>query len=304
MADKKRILFHRNYKKFSGGHLKVFDYFNHAKSSNFWVPEIFFTPSSKPDHPWRCEGGIVRSFDPNGADCLFIAGLDWNALSPFPGVEARIPVLNLIQHIRHAEPDDPRHAFLSRRAIRICVSPEVADVLESTRRCNGPIHVISNGIDFALLPELRACVGVFIAGMKRPGLANALCARLRARSVAVECRTELLDRAEFLRCMASARIVVTLPNETEGFFLPPLEAMALGRAVICPDCVGNRSFCIDGETCLMPLAEPLELEAAVMRLISDPGMTELLSAAAAKMSKRFDLKRERADFLTLLNSLR
>ena len=35
-----------------------------------------------------------------------------------------------------------------------------------------------------------------------------------------------------------------LPNETEGFYLPALEGMALGTIVVCPDCVGNRSFCL------------------------------------------------------------
>ena len=304
MADKKRMLFHRDYRSFTGGHLKVFDYFMHAKSSDAYMPEIFFTPSSRSDHPWRCEGGIVRSYDPESADCLFIAGADWNALRPFPGVEDRIPVVNLIQHVRHADPDDPLHAFLSRRATRICVSLEVAHALERTGRCNGPIHVIANGIDFSLLPESpQSGSGVFIAGTKRPDLAGALCDRLRASTVAVECSIKPLNRSEFLQHMASARIVVTLPNENEGFFLPALEAMALGRAVICPDCIGNRGFCIDGKTCLMPLPEPTEMEAAVRRLLSDPALTEFLGAAAATMSARFDLKRERADFLTILNDI-
>ena len=304
MADKKRILFHRDYRNFTGGHLKVFDYFNHAKSSDVFVPEIFFTPSSRPDHPWRDEGSIVRFYDPKCAECLFIAGADWNALRPFPDIESRIPVVNLIQHVRHANPDDPLHAFLSRRATRICVGPEVADAIERTGRCNGPIHIIPNGIDFSLLPKSRASrSGVFIAGVKRPHLASALYDRLRARAVGVECAIKMLDRAEFLQRVSSARIVVTLPHQTEGFFLPALEAMALGRAVICPDCIGNRSFCIDGETCLVPLPEPIEMEAAVMRLLSDPLLTESLSVAAATMSARFDLKRERADFLTILNDI-
>ncbi|MCI0465871.1 MAG: glycosyltransferase, partial [Beijerinckiaceae bacterium] len=103
--------------------------------------------------------------------------------------------------------------------------------------------------------------------------------------------------------MADARIAVTLPHEAEGFFLPALEGMALGCAVICPDCIGNRGFCIDGETCLMPSAELEELAAAVMRLAGDPAYTQALAAAANAMSARFDLKCERMAFLDILNRL-
>ena len=40
--------------------------------------------------------------------------------------------------------------------------------------------------------------------------------------------------------------------EGEGFYLPALEAMALGSLVICPDCIGNRSFCLPGRNCFRP----------------------------------------------------
>lgn len=112
-----------------------------------------------------------------------------------------------------------------------------------------------------------------------------------------------MDRAAFLERMAAARIVVTLPLPSEGFFLPALETMALGRAVIYPDCVGNRSFCIDGQTCLMPLASPKHLEAAVVRLLSDPPLMEALALSALAKASQFDIHRERTDFLRILDAL-
>ena len=56
------------------------------------------------------------------------------------------------------------------------------------------------------------------------------------------------DRATFIEHMRGARIVVALPNPTEGFYLPALEAMKLGKAVICPDAVGNRTLRVSVRT--------------------------------------------------------
>ena len=38
-------------------------------------------------------------------------------------------------------------------------------------------------------------------------------------------------------------VAVFVPNPKEGFYLPALEGMALGTLVVCPDCLGNRSYC-------------------------------------------------------------
>ena len=46
-----------------------------------------------------------------------------------------------------------------------------------------------------------------------------------------------------------------VPNPTEGFFLPALEALALRSVVVCPDVIGNRSFCLDGVNCFRPAFE-------------------------------------------------
>jgi hypothetical protein len=46
--------------------------------------------------------------------------------------------------------------------------------------------------------------------------------------------------------------------------------MAAGCAVICPDALGNRSFCRHGETCLMPQATPQALTLAALSLMAAP----------------------------------
>ena len=63
--------------------------------------------------------------------------------------------------------------------------------------------------------------------------------------------------------MSRGRLVVLLPLAEEGFYLPALEAMAMGCVVICPDCVGNRAFCVDEVTALVPDHDVAAVEAAV-----------------------------------------
>ena len=61
-------------------------------------------------------------------DVLFVAGRDWRWLDPRQCEESPVPVINLLQHVLHAAPDDPlaRHRFLPNKAIRICTSSEIA----------------------------------------------------------------------------------------------------------------------------------------------------------------------------------
>src|SRR5207244_4510983 len=101
------VLFRRNYRAFSGGHLKVWDYFQHVAHCPGFVPEIYFDPASLWDHTnlWLNESTRIRAnWAPADADVLFLAGMDWEAL---PVAERRSfpkPVINLVQHVRHADP--------------------------------------------------------------------------------------------------------------------------------------------------------------------------------------------------------
>jgi len=305
MANKKTLLFYRSYHEFRGGHLKVFDYFRHAQSSDTCTPQIYVESTGSQPHPWTGLQGIVRSYVPERADCLFLAGLDWEMLHDHPGIEERIPVINLIQGLRHADPNDRRFSFLGRKAIRICVSEQVKDALVETGQCNGPIHVISNGIDTSQMSHTKpaSIANVLISGLKQPKLAVELHTRLLRRGLAVDISTEPLPRPEYLAKIADSSIVVTLPNPSEGFFLPALEAMAMGKIVICPNCIGNRSFCLDEVTCLMPAMQVDELEASVLRIYRDQDLADKLRESGKSMSMNYTMAKERHSFHAILNTL-
>ncbi|MBU3693447.1 MAG: glycosyltransferase [Rhodocyclaceae bacterium] len=298
----KKILFHRNYQRLTGGHLKVFDYFRHTQSTPGYRAEIYLTPDSQLGHPWETEAGLVRRYMPMEADGLFIAGLDWQALDPYPGIEERIPVINLIQGMRHASPTHPLYRFLRRRATRICVSSEVADALCATGICNGPIHVSPNCINRTLLPKFRVDrpVDVFVSGNKRPDLAKEVAVRLALAGLSVDCAIMALPRSTFLTRMSNAKVAVLLPYEEEGFYMPALEAMAMGTVVICPDCIGNRGFCINEVTALVTGFDAAAIEAAIARIRSSPELAEGLRNRALSVSEGFDIGVERAVYQRIL----
>ena len=191
---------------------------------------------------------------------LFLAGLDWRYLGGSGLVDSANPRINLIQHVRHAHAGTELYRYLTRRAIRICVSQEVADAISATGRTNGPVLTIPNGIDVTPFEWTGdgspAGFGnrrrpITIVGYKSPVLAQALSEMLDAARIEHLLVMEFLDRDTFLGLLTESRIAVCLPHPEEGFYLPALEAMASGCLVVTLDCIGNRGFCRHDENCLV-----------------------------------------------------
>ena len=299
---KRQLLFHRDFREYTGGHGKVWDYFRHASKHPAWQASIFLTAASVEQHnPWRGESILAQpSWAPERASALFLGGLDW---STYPHDDPAKPVINLVQHVRHADPDSPLHPHLSRRAIRICVSQAVAEAIAGTGLVNGPVRVIPAALDLAALPrpaELRS--GIFVGATKQPALGQALCERLRALGYEVALVDRWLPRADYLERLARCRVAVLLPMATEGFYLPGLEAMALGCATVVPDCIGNREYLQPGSNALSPVAELDALVAAVISL-DTPDQSAGLAAAGTATAAGFTLERERLAFHAILDQL-
>lgn len=310
----KKVLFHRDFAGFTGGHLKVWDYFNHVRHSTRYRPFIRFSRESLWDesNPWRGAEGVLAPDAPLDADILFLGGLDWLMLEPRARDDSRIPIVNLVQGARHAQPGDPRYPFLRHRAARICVSEAVAAALAESGQANGPVRVIPNGLDLAglpaPLPQAGRDIDVLVSALKQPALGAELAQRLAHSGHHAGRRVELLGaalpRPRFLDAMRRARIAVHLPLRAEGFYLPPLESMALETLVVCPDCVGNRSWCIPGDNCFRPdyALEPLVRDAEAALALPAAGRARMLERARATVA-RHDLMAERRAFLGLLDEL-
>jgi glycosyltransferase involved in cell wall biosynthesis len=304
------ILFFRTFRRFRGGHQKVWDYFNHVLASPVFTPKVVFSPESNWDgtNPWwNARDYIVDSWRSVHPDVFFVGGRNWLMLDRHPDAGNKIPVVNLVQHVRHANENTPHYQFLNRKAIRICVSEEVAQAIRGTGRTKGPLIVIPNGVDLGSLPTLNGAkrdIDVLIVALKQPKLGGKLGRRLERPGRCIDVLSERLPRLEFLGRIQQAQTTVFLPNETEGFYLPALEGMALGTLVVCPDCIGNRSFCLPGHNSFRPkYAFEEVVRAAESALALPPDQAQQIRANARQTAEAHSLFRERQAFLDVLHNI-
>lgn len=305
------VLFFRTFRRFTGGHLKVWHYSKHVEHSREYRPEVCFTPGSQWDssNPWfNGDPRPPQDCCSTRADVLFLAGSDWRAWDERQGEVRPVPTINLIQHVRHARPDDRRYPFLARRAVRICVSEEVGQAVSDARLTNGPTFVIPNGLDRAELPRPipnpEKPVELLIAAPKEPRLGQELTRRLERLGRRCDLLTARLPRSEFLGRVNRARVTLFLPHRSEGFYLPALEGMALETVVVCPDCHGNRSFCLPGHNAFRPAYTPAAILTAVedARSASAAEREVMLGHARATVAQHH-LQKEREAFLRILEEL-
>lgn len=307
----RRVLFYRDFRHFTGGHLKVWHYYEHVRQFPGFRPLIAFSPATRWDqtNPWLAqrEQALAR-WDPNEAEVLFLAGMDWLVLREAERQSPPCPVINLIQHVRHADPGEALYAFLGYPAVRICVSVEVEQALRQSGRVNGPLVTIPNGIDLEKLPPSPPWqsrdLDVLVLGIKQPVLANELAYALGQAGWRVDSLVTPVPRPEFLQRLAHSRTALLLPHPTEGFYLPAVEAMAMGTLVICPDCVGNRSFCMAGRNCVQPPYRGEALLSGVAEALTwAPQRREEVRAQACAMASRHSLLPERQAFSALLSQV-
>lgn len=299
-----RMLFLRDYRRLTGGHLKYLHYLGHTVAHGRFRPLLHVTAASLPDLDSLVPDGVERVALPQACEALFVAGPDWDILDDAGQDLADTPVINFVQHVRHGDPDHPLYRFLTRPALRLCVSQAVADAITATGIVNGPVEVIENGIELSWLNRLRAGKkrsGIVIAALKARDLGRQVADALAARGVSATLLDRQIPRETFLTRLAEAEIAVLLPDPTEGFFLPALEAMALGSAVVMTDCIGARGFAIDGETCLYAARDPQALADAALGLAARPARAAQLRAAGLRMAARHSLAAERRAAFALLD---
>lgn len=306
----KKWLFYRDYSYFTGGQGKVADYYMHITSRSEYLAEVFFSPESCLDveSPWLRFGyRKAHTYSPNNYDYIFLAGMDWNMYLGAKRDKIYQPVINLIQHVRHADPAEPLYRFLSEPAIRICVSHEVKKAILDTGLVNGPVFVVENGIDFPLVSNEPKSSDVYIMGLKNPLLGVELNRELGQRGLSVVFHNQRLARDKVLIAMHQARIGVLMPHKTEGFFLPGLEAMYYCDLAIIPDCIGNRGYCMHGENCLVPKTNSidglLESITEAQGILQNFVHAQALKQRALETAKSFSKDRERNSFLGIVNNI-
>jgi glycosyltransferase involved in cell wall biosynthesis len=256
------VWFYRDYQSFTGGHLKHAHYYKHTRSFPGFSTQIGFSRVDASLIEQRSQlwpGEPVQQWAPLEQDLLFLAGLDWQYLDKQKPGMLDVPKINLIQHVRHADSGSELNSFLSRKAIRLCVSQEVADAIQRTGKVNGPIKVIPNGVDVEIaevreLDEKRSAISgknVLIVGYKNPEFSRQLAQQLHDQNISCQLILSLQERIQFLKQLDDYEVIMCVPHETEGFYLPALETMARGKLLVTMDCIGNRGFCFSMRNCLL-----------------------------------------------------
>ena len=236
-----RFSFHREYKQYTGGHQKFRDYLEHTAALPNVECHLYANSSCRiMSSLFTSVSGVVlqQQYQPEVADVVFLAGVDWKAYLPKKREGQK--VVNLIQHVRHGDPAHPLFQFLKQEALRICVSEEVRQAI--LPYANGECVTVTMGHS---IPDVisEKNLDLYILGKKNPLFARSIQQWAENSGLTVHADLGLVERSTVFNNLARANVALVLPNPTEGFFLPGIEAMALSERVVVPDCVGNRGYC-------------------------------------------------------------
>jgi glycosyltransferase involved in cell wall biosynthesis len=219
--------------------------------------------------------------------------------------------LYLIQHLETWDGPEAEVLATWKLPLRKVV---IARWLEATARGMGEDSVyIPNGLDFRafgvdVAPEERSPDGVLMLFHKADwkGSGDGIAALEQARREHPGLRAVLYgvpDRPESLpawigyeRQPTQARLrelynqaaIFLAPSWTEGWPLPPAEAMACGCALVATDIGGHREYAHDGATALLaPPRSPQALAAHLVRLLGDRDLRVALARAGHDRVRRF-----------------
>ncbi|WP_339609038.1 hypothetical protein [uncultured Planktosalinus sp.] len=325
--NKRRVVFHRFFNIYnggtSGGQIKVRDYFEHLKDSEYFLPKVYFNPETSwfdnPGNVWTSYRNTIdelKVWEIEKNDILLFSGVDWMILDEKQKLTPPAPVVN-IAHPRHTRPQDKRNKFLKYPAIRITKSSLSKSILEKYG-VNGPVFLIPDAIDPKDIPtpKLNPEIDILIVGLKNPELAQKIYKtqlflnkfRKKKLVIKVQLPPKLPTRTDFLNLVNNSRTIVFLPLEekfgSEGFYLPALETMFMKKLVVCPFAIGNIDFCIDGKTCIMPKYNFLSIIFSIKKALNMTDYErERLIANASDITKNHLLENEQKALINLLKQV-
>jgi glycosyltransferase involved in cell wall biosynthesis len=95
-----------------------------------------------------------------------------------------------------------------------------------------------------------------------------------------------------LRELYNQAAIFVAPSWTEGWGLPPSEAMLCGAALVATDIGGHREFAFQEDTALIsPAKEPRRLADNILRLVRDPEMRVRLATRGHEYIQQFTWER-------------
>jgi glycosyltransferase involved in cell wall biosynthesis len=294
----------------SGGSLKVKHYFEHSLGLETLETKLYMPPETE----WSTENlwyphkaKVIPRIEWGEVDIAFISGWGWERFIPKKYHEnPPFTIIYLIQSFDKLDPQSRRYKFLFKPAIHVCVSDPLKKRLQNIDHVNGDIRLIAAGtdlVDFPIMESRLKSIDVLIVGNKNVELGQELEKRFKSYNKKSVFLSKTINREMFINYLLRARITILLPQKTEGFYLPAIEAMAAGSLVICPYVLGN-DFCIDGYNCLVPDYNIQSIISCLDKALvfSSDKFQEMLHKAR-KTSLENNLKKERKSFHSLINEI-
>lgn len=105
-----------------------------------------------------------------------------------------------------------------------------------------------------------------------------------------------------LRALVEGALALAFPSTTEGFGLPPLEAMLLGTPAICAPCGALPEVCGDAALYADP-GDPEDWAEKIAALVRDVGRREQMSAAGRMHASVFTWRKAALRLLEILDTL-
>lgn len=314
----------------AGGVIKILDYAHHAASGGvarvtLWAPRM-----PEPDNMIHtlpvlssleeASNVSVRSlddlrFDSNAEPWVLFTEPTHHALierAAHRPLGARL--IHLIQGTRHANPswsDGRNYRLLHRPMSRIFVTDQVADAVAPLVNRRFITRSILEGHDggyFAAgAPERTTTRSVFrvLYPTWKGDLGD------RVASVLADDPSFTFDAIrgdvgwpELRRRYHAADLFICAPGPEEGFYLPGLEAMAAGCAVVSASVGGNESYLEEGHNVVHAAFDDADAHAqAIRRIAGDAELRRALISGGRATVELHRLDREREQFLNMLASL-
>jgi glycosyltransferase involved in cell wall biosynthesis len=139
---------------------------------------------------------------------------------------------------------------------------------------------------------------IAVAGVSDPTVFAADGSRIEADNIAWLGRVDDCALAALLR----DSLCLAFPSLTEGFGLPPLEAMAIGCPVVATGCASLPEVCGDAALYASP-HDPADWLRAFQRIRSEEGLRQRLQAAGRRQAATFSWRRSAELYLQMLARL-
>ena len=318
----------------AGGVIKILDYADHAAqlgiATTLWAPPM--PPADSPVHSQPALQRLLAN-DRVTLRPLDEFAIDANATVLFTEpthhllIERASPaslgarLVHLVQGTRHANPswnDGLNYRLLHRPMTRIAVTAQVMAAISPLVDPRYPVHTIVEGHDCAYFEnptstdppgETNAPLRVLYATWKSDlgdRVAEAVNAKpaVDGRPIAFIAIRSTLGWPALRNRYRGADVLLCSPGPEEGFYLPGLEAMAAGLAVVTADVGGNAAYLRPDQNALVVGHDDVDAHvAAIERLRVEPLLRDRLIAGGFDTIGAHTLERERAEFGDVLAAI-